>query len=295
MIWTPDADQPPPPDTGGRRGRKPAPIVRTAGPSHRAWLEPVRNFVFSSGLTLSDLVDRSGYSKTRISELLRGNGYYPAWEITFSVIRALGLPVPPVRRLWTAAAREAHKQPGWIEQCIQQVALQPETPPLAHQAFTEAMRAPYTEYARAFLLTDHRAHWVVAETFDILWLCWSHAATSPDIRRYAWSLLRSRVMARAYHRDGRPDLRAAVFSTQESHQGEPDQFLVRTELVDLFDAIAQLPDDQMDVAVLHHLCGVRLDEIPYIVGLSPAITHAVDHHARAALEDLLRPTASHRE
>ncbi|MER5199877.1 XRE family transcriptional regulator [Streptomyces sp. NPDC002755] len=292
MIWTPNADQPPSPDTSSKRGRKPAPISRTAGPSHRAWLEPVRSFVFSSGLTLSDLVDRSGYSKTRISELLRGNGYYPAWEITFSVIRALGLPVPPVRRLWTAAAREAHKQPSWIEQCIQQVALQPETPPLAHRAFTEAMRTPYTEYARAFLLTDHRANWVVAETFDILWLCWSDAATSPDIRRYAWCLLRSRVMARASHRDGGPDLRAAIFSTAENHDADPDQFLVRTELVDLFDAIAQLPSDQMDVAVLHHLCGAGLDKIPYIIGLSPAITHAVDHHARATLEDLLRSPAT---
>jgi DNA-directed RNA polymerase specialized sigma24 family protein len=288
MIHPPDAEQPPPPDTGGRRGRKPAPICETAGLSHRAWLEPVRSSVFSSGLTLDDLVGRSGYSKTRISELLRGNGYYPAWEITFSVVRALGLPVPPVCRLWTAAAREARKGPGWIEQCMQQVVLEPEAPPVAHQAFTDAMRAAYTEYARVFLLTDHRARWVVAETFDILWLCWNEAATSSDIRRYAWRLLRSRVMARADHHKGRPDLRPAVFSTQEAYDSAPGRFVVLTELVDLFDAIARLPYDQMDVAVLHHLCGMDLDRIPHVLGMSPAISRAVDHHARAALEDLLR-------
>lgn len=291
MIWSPDADQPPPPDTfgTGKRGRKPAPISESAGLSHRAWLEPVRSFLFASGLTLNDLVDRSGYSKTRISELLRGNGYYPAWEITFSVIRALGLPGQPMRRLWTAAAREAQKEPDWIRQCIQQVALQPERPPLAHQAFTEAMTTPYTDYARAFLLTDHRARWVVAETFDILWLCWREAATSEDIRRYAWRLLRSRVLARAHrHRDGHPDLRAAVFSTAEVHDGVPGHMVVLSELVDLFDAIGRLPQDQMDVAVLRYLCSVPLDAIPDVTGLSPAITHAVDHHARATLERLLR-------
>ncbi len=296
MTWSPDGEQPPP-DTGGRRGRKPAPIADSAGPTHRAWLEPVRGFLFASGLTLDDLVDRSGYSKTRISELLRGNGYYPAWEITFSVIRALGLPVQPVRRLWTAAAREAEKEPGWIQHCIQQVALDgPERPPIAHQAFAEAMTTPYTDFARAFLLTDRRARWVVAETLDILWLCWSDAGTSEDIRRYAWRLLRTRVMARVERgHDGHPDLRTAVFSTQEAHHGVPGHFVVLTELVDLFDAISRLPHDQMDIAVLHYLCGMRLDDIPAVVGLTPAITHSIDHHARAALEGLLHRSHSHRE
>ncbi|MBO7935651.1 XRE family transcriptional regulator [Streptomyces sp. S9] len=280
---------PPPPDAYGRRGRRPAPIAKTAGLSHRAWLEPVRSFLFASGLTLNDLVDRSGYSKTRISELLRGNGYYPAWEITFSVIRALGLPAQPMRRLWTAAAREAQKEPGWITHCIEQVALQPESPPMAHRFFTEAVADAYTAYARTFLLTDYRARWVVAETFDILWLSWDKAITSENFRRYAWQLLRARVLARAHHRrDGTPDLRAAVFSTAEVHASVPGHVVVLSELVDLFDAIGRLPDDQMDVTVLGHLCSVPAERIADVIGLTPAITHSVDHHARATLERLLR-------
>lgn len=288
MTFFPDADQPLPPDTGGRRGRKPAPIVESAGVSHRAWLEPVRSCLFASGLTLSDLVERSGYSKTRISELLRGNGYYPAWEITFSVICALGLPVMPMRRLWTAAAREADKEPDWIKQCIQQVALTPEIPPVAHQAFTETAKKAYTAYARAFLLTDHRARWVVTETFDILWLCWNEAATSENISRYAWQLLRARVMARA-HRDahGHPDLRAAVFSTAEARSTAPGQFAGLSDLVDLFAAIGRLPHDLMDVAVLRHLCGLSLTETADVLGLSAAMAHAVDHHTRATLDNHL--------
>ncbi|MGN5380202.1 hypothetical protein ACQ4WX_32540 [Streptomyces lasalocidi] len=190
--------------------------------------------------------------------------------------------------LWTAAAREARKERWWIEQCIGQVACEAEPPPLAHQAFIEAMRAPYTAYARAFLLAEDRVRWAVGETFDLLWLSWDTVASSENVRRGAWLLLRSRVLARATHRDGRPDLRAAVFSTEEVSDSVPGHLVLMTDLVDLFDAIARLPQDQMDVVVLGHLCGLDLAEtIPYVTGLSPAITHAVDHHARAALEALL--------
>ncbi|MEV6960262.1 sigma-70 family RNA polymerase sigma factor [Streptomyces sp. NPDC051207] len=288
MMPSPGAAQPP--SRGkARRGRPPAPISPGTGPSHRAWLEPVRSELFTSGLTLDDLVDRSGYSKTRISELLRGNGYYPAWELTFSVTRALGLPTPPLRRLWTAAAREAHKGPDWIRHCIEQVAHETEGPPLAYRAFCETLHQPYLQYARAFLLTDPRARGVVAETFDILWLSWNEAAASPDIRRYAWRLLRSRVMLRAArHQDGSPDLRAAVFSTDEAHAvQDPGHFMALTELIDLFEAITRLPDDQMDVAVLHYLCGFPDHQISHVLGLTPALTRAVDHHARATVETLL--------
>jgi DNA-directed RNA polymerase specialized sigma24 family protein len=205
------------------------------------------------------------------------------------VVRALGLPVSPTCRLWSAAAREANKQTDWIRHCINQVLLEPEDPPIAHRGFTDTMRAPYTDYARAFLLTDRRARWVVAETFDILWLRWTDAITSSDICRYAWRLLRSWVMARVERcHDGRPDLRAAAFSTQDARNADPGSgFAEIGYMLDLFDAIACLPHDQMDVAVLRYLCGVDPDTVPDVLGLNPAIARAIDHHARAALEGLL--------
>ncbi|MFF7048170.1 hypothetical protein ACFY94_07370 [Streptomyces griseorubiginosus] len=70
----------------------------------------MRSRFVASGLTLDDLVGRSGYSKTRLSELLRGKGYYPGWEI-YSVVRALDMPVGPLLQLWKAAAIEAEKAP----------------------------------------------------------------------------------------------------------------------------------------------------------------------------------------
>ncbi|MGA5521007.1 sigma-70 family RNA polymerase sigma factor [Streptomyces pseudogriseolus] len=152
------------------------------------------------------------------------------------------------------------------------------------------MRGIYTDYARAFLLTDQRAHWVVSEAFDILWVCWDTATASDNLHRYAWCLLRSRVMLRApCHHDGRPDLRAAVFSTREVHNNStvPGHLVVLTELIDLFDAITRLPEDQMDAAVLHYLCGIPYQAIAHVLGIAPTLTHAVDHHARATVEALL--------
>ncbi|MGW7260500.1 XRE family transcriptional regulator [Streptomyces sp. NPDC054834] len=281
-----------------RRGRKPEPISADVGAAHRAWLESVRARLRASGLTLDELVARSGYSKTRISELLRGNGYYPGWEITFSVIKALDIPAWPMRRLWAAAAQEACKEPDWIRRSVEDVALERALQPVAHEGFTESLSGHYTAYARAFLLTDHRAKWVVSETFDILWLYWDEAAASADVRRYAWRLLRSRVMARACrHPEGHVDLRAAALSTQSQNESADlaERLADAGELVMLFDAIGRLPGNQQDVTVLRYLCGIDEDVIPEVLGLSPAITRAIDQHARAALDDIYRRRDDTRE
>ncbi|GAA2280437.1 hypothetical protein GCM10010145_59630 [Streptomyces ruber] len=271
-----------------RRGRRPEAIEDHVGATHRAWLEPVRSRFFASGLTLDDLVKLSGYSKARISELLRGKGYYPGWEITYSVVRALDIPVWPLRRLWTAAARDANKDDTWIHKRIHAVqVLEPEQPPVAHRGFKEAMRHPYTAYARTLLQTDRRAQWVVAQAFDILWLGWDEAVSNSNMPRHAWRMLRSRVMLRAeHHPDGHPDLRpAAFFTVAQNRIDDLDaRFAQIDRQADFFDAVARLPQDQMDVLVLRYLCNIHPDAIPNIIGLTPAMTHTLDHHARGALE-----------
>ncbi|WP_369216702.1 XRE family transcriptional regulator [Streptomyces flavofungini] len=277
-------------DAPSRRGRPPAPICATAKPAHRAWLEPVRTRLVTSGLTLDALVSLSGYSKTRLSELLRGKGYYPGWEITYSVIRALGLPVSPLLRLWAAAAAEADKDTDWIKSRIRDVQpLGREDQPVAHLALTQSMWKPYTAYARAFLQSERRARQVVSETFDILWLTWDVATATADTTRHSWLLLRGKVLACAPKRpDGRPDLRAAAFST--AVQADIPDLAERLHRIDVlarfFDTITRLPPDQMDVMVLRHLCGIPETAVPGIVGLAPAVTHTLDHHARGALNEL---------
>jgi transcriptional regulator with XRE-family HTH domain len=145
-------------DPPSRRGRPPQPIVPTTGVSHRAWLEPLRSRLFDSGLTQDHLADRAGYSKARISELLRGNGQYPTWEMTYSLLPVLDVPGWPVRWLWTAAAMEARKKQSWIQKCIDQVILPgPVSPPLDHRGFVELRREAYTAYGRAFLAGPQQA------------------------------------------------------------------------------------------------------------------------------------------
>ncbi|MFF0142808.1 XRE family transcriptional regulator [Streptomyces sp. NPDC005227] len=272
-----------------RRGRRAEPVSENAGPCHQAWLAPVRSGVSSKGYTLDQLAVLTGYSKTRISTLLRGVEYYPSWEITYTVVHVLGLPVWPLRRLWTAGAREAHKNQSWIEERIRAVRpLAPEQPPVAHQAFNEAMREPYTAYARA-LLHPEQAERIVGETFDILWLGWDHAVAGRDVRRHAWCLLRSRVLLRAqYHADGRPDLRLAAFSTvaQSRIEDPAVRFAEISELAGFFDTLGTLPQDQLDIVVLRYLCGIDARTLPTVVGMSPARIHTLDHHARGALEHL---------
>nr|WP_168723238.1 XRE family transcriptional regulator [Streptomyces sp. SAT1] len=272
-----------------RRGRPPEPICDTVGVTHRTWLEPLRRRLAASGLTLDELVSRSGYSKTRLSELLRGKGYYPGWEMTYSVVKVLDIPPWPLRRLWTAAAREAEKNDTWIEDGIHAVQpLGPEAPPVAHRAFRQVMTPPYTAYAQAFLQTYGRARRVVAETLDILWLDWPEATSSSNTPRHAWDLLRSKVMARAETHDGHPDLRTAALRTTAVAQSTSldDQMDRIARMTTFFEAVSRLPDDQMDVTVLRFLCNIDEDAVPGIIGLPPAITHSLTRHARGALHGL---------
>ena len=62
-------------------------------------------------------------------------------------------------------------------------------------------------------LGDTEAHEVVAETFDVLWLQWDEALASSDVVRFAWSVLRESVLARAHHVDGCPELARTAFDT----------------------------------------------------------------------------------
>ncbi|MER8225891.1 helix-turn-helix transcriptional regulator [Streptomyces sp. NPDC094143] len=169
-----------------------------------ALLERLRHQISTRGITLDELARITGFSKTRISALLRGIEYYPSWELTYSVIHALGLPPWPLCRLWTAGAYEAAKSTTWITQRIAAVRpLGPEERPVEHHGFIEQMEHYYTAYARA-LLHIERPERIVAEAFDILWAGWdeAEAAAGPNLPRYAWRLLRSRVMCSAS--DGTP-------------------------------------------------------------------------------------------
>ncbi|MFI1400515.1 sigma-70 family RNA polymerase sigma factor [Streptomyces sp. NPDC020681] len=234
-----------------------------------------------------------------MSELLRGTGLYPRWEITSSLLHLLGIPTWPMRRLWTAAAVEAHKKPDWINGCIQRVVLStgPALPPLDHRGFSELNRPGYTSYARVFLRCRESVDRVVAETFDVLWLRWDEALASADVQKFAWTVLRAGVMARTPHIDGCPELAPAAFSTVALNRAGAltARFDQIEESLTLFKVLSRLPALQLDVMVLRYLRGMDDIAVADVLGVPIASVRSADMHARRHLTNVLHPQYGPRE
>ncbi|MGW9593940.1 sigma-70 family RNA polymerase sigma factor [Streptomyces chartreusis] len=293
MITPTDPPVPPGRSSTARPGRKLGPIVPNVGSAHRAWLDPLRETYLASGLTLSDLSTRVRFAKSKISELLRGVGLYPRWEIVYLLAAELDMPNWPLYRLWSQAAYEAHKSSDWVDNCTERTPILTAThtaPPLDHRAFRELVEMDYLLYAQAFLDDDQRDA-AVSDTFDILWLSWDDALASHDTRRYAWNVLRATVMTRTPHRDGRPELGMAAFDTVilQSLTDPADRVNQIAESLELFTAISRLPSSQLDVMVLRRLCGRAPETVSALLGLPLAAIRSDERHATRFLESVLCP------
>ncbi|MFJ4329080.1 sigma-70 family RNA polymerase sigma factor [Streptomyces tricolor] len=286
-MMPPDPSQPPP----GRPGRKLGPIVDSAGSVHRAWLNPMRDAYFASGRTLGDLSIEVPLAKSKLSELLRGAGLYPRWEIVSRLATLLGLPQVPLCRLWRQAALEAHKSRDWVDRSSDQTALTTThaAPPLDHRAFCEHVEQDYLLYAQAFIPDDHEG--AVSDTFDILWLSWNDALGSPDTRRYAWTVLRRTVMSRTPHIDGRPCFSQAAFDTVALTYLADAEARTRqlSETIALFQVMSQLPATQFDVIALRILWRLSTERVSELLGLAPAMVRSSQRHAEHYLKSTLYP------
>ncbi|BAC75371.1 RNA polymerase subunit sigma [Streptomyces avermitilis] len=293
-MTTPFEPPAPPPlrPAPARPGRKLGPIAEELSSAHRAWLGPMRETYLTSGLTLSELSARVRLAKSKISELLRGIGLYPRWEIIFSLSRELNMPYWPLYRLWRQAALEAHKSREWVERCSEKTAvtMSHAAPPLDHRAFRELVESFYSLYAQVFL-EDEERDTAVSDTFDILWLCWNDALASPDTRKFAWNVLRATVMARTPHVDGRPELGWAAFDTValQSVIAASDRAEQIEETLDLFKAMSRLPDHQLDVMVLRRLCGITPEDASGLLGVPLATVRSDERHAVHFLESVICP------
>ncbi|MEU3901704.1 sigma-70 family RNA polymerase sigma factor [Streptomyces sp. NPDC045251] len=292
MTTPPEPPVPPGRPAPARPGRKLGPVADNVGSAHRAWLDPMRTAYLASGLTLNELSGRVRFAKSKISELLRGVGLYPRWEIVLLLAHELGMPNWPLYRLWSQAALEAHKSSDWINGCTDRTTATatPATPPLDHGAFRELVEGDYSLYAQAFLDDDQRDI-AVDDTFSRLWLSWNEALAHHDTRRYAWNVLRETVMARTPHRDGRPELGGAAFDTVILHTlTDPADYANElTETLELFTAISRLPDRQLDVIVLRRLCGFTHEAASALLGASLATIRSDERHATRFLDSVIPP------
>jgi hypothetical protein len=149
-----------------------------------------------------------------------------------------------------------------------------------HEPFRRTVEDDYRLYAQAFL-PDGPRDAAVEDTFDILWLSWNSALASPDIRRYAWNILRATVMAKTPHLDGRPELGSAVFDTvvMQGLTSPAELTEQMAESLELFRAISRLPDNLLDVMVLRHLCGCTEEEAAALLGVPPPTVRSDERHA----------------
>ncbi|MFJ9121265.1 hypothetical protein ACIRJO_37760 [Streptomyces sp. NPDC102394] len=132
----------------------------------------------------------------------------------------------------------------------------------------ELVEGDYSLYAQVFLEDDQRDG-AVSDTFDILWLRWSDALASPDTRPFAWEVLRTTVMSRTPHLDGRPEFSNAAFDTVALQQltNATEQRNQLAETLQLFAAMSRLPHHQLDVMVLRRLCGFTPCDASALMGI----------------------------
>jgi RNA polymerase sigma factor (sigma-70 family) len=294
----------------GKPGRKLGPILPGVGAAHRKWLEPLRDRFLDSGMTVGEVADQTGWAKSKVSELLRGAGLYPRWEITHGLLTAFGLPIAPMQRLWAEAAREASKNPRWIDGCIGErgTRLRAARPadrgpgetgrlrvrqpsPLTLHAFAELRCPDYLGYARVFLTRTEDAVEAVQEALDLLCDAWDRAVSSPNLNAYAWTVLRRAVMRRVPRRGGRPDLSAAAFETEALGRavGSEARFAQLEESLRLFEAMGGLPGEQLDVMVLRHLRALPEERVASVLGVPVAAVRSALRHARRYVMDVLDP------
>jgi DNA-directed RNA polymerase specialized sigma24 family protein len=126
----------------------------------------------------------------------------------------------------------------------------------------------------------------VEETFAVLWLSWNDGLASADIRRFAWNVFRTTVMGKATYRDGLPELENSVFDTValRSQTSQTARMTQLTESLELFKAISKLPDAQLDVMVLRHLCGLTDQRTSELLGVPLATVRSDERHATRYLE-----------
>ncbi|MFI0242135.1 helix-turn-helix domain-containing protein [Streptomyces sp. NPDC016845] len=283
-----------PPPAGGRPGRKLGPIRDEAGPTHRAWLEPLRDAFLASGMTLQELERNTGWSRSKISELLRAAGRYPRWEFIRALLGALGWPsasIMTLRTMWAMAAREANKRTHWINDCV---VGDLERTPVNFTAFQAEHRAIYFAYAATFRRRPAEAARAVTDVFNLLLIVWDEAVASANVNRFVWKMLRGTVLERTVHIDGHPALAEVAFATQALRDvaGGRARVLQINESLKLYNAISRLPAQQLDVMVLLHIHGLEETAVADVMGLHLPTVRSIARHASRALDAQLFPGRS---
>nr|WP_236260669.1 sigma-70 region 4 domain-containing protein [Streptomyces tendae] len=96
------------------------------------------------------------------------------------------------------------------------------------------------------------------------------------------------------HRDGRPELGGAAFDTVILQDlTDPAAYANEfTETLEVFTAISRLPDRQLEVIVLHRLCGCTHGAASGLLGTSLAAIRSDGRHATRFLGSVIPPPST---
>ncbi|MGW5735900.1 MULTISPECIES: RNA polymerase sigma factor [Streptomyces] len=152
------------------------------------------------------------------------------------------------------------------------------------EAFFALYAKPHLRYAHSMLGDKQAAKAVVRRCYSHLSLNWVNVLKEESPEAYAWKLLKQRVETHL-RLSGRPAQTQMVQSAAFQHTARATleamrcQFAVLESALGLYTAIAQLPERQYDVIVLHYVLGYASPHIANIMGIKP---DTVRSHRRLA-------------
>jgi RNA polymerase sigma-70 factor (ECF subfamily) len=147
--------------------------------------------------------------------------------------------------------------------------------PPAFEAFFAMNAARYTTYAQLHLPED-TVRAAVYSAFDVILQNWEVFLGHPQPAAWAWQVLRRSVAEQAGTVSPQLVLGQAMRDARNTFGG-------MTSDLGLFTAIAELPDRQFDVIVLHYVLGYSTQHISELLGLAAATVRFYERRAKGRL------------
>ncbi|MFE2490714.1 RNA polymerase sigma factor [Streptomyces mirabilis] len=165
---------------------------------------------------------------------------------------------------------------------------------MPYEAFTSQQREPYYRYAFSKLASATEARDAVNDFFVKLHHRWQEALRSDNLVAFAWKMLHDHIVDVLRRRDRRPTPVDTAFipvtALLWSVESDPiDALLTR---IDLYRALAKLPERQRECFWLKHVLGYTAVEIAAITGSSASTVRTHLQLAVRQLAEALMPEES---
>ncbi|MEV6654735.1 sigma-70 family RNA polymerase sigma factor [Streptomyces sp. NPDC051219] len=154
-------------------------------------------------------------------------------------------------------------------------------------AFHQTHRPAYIRWAHTYLSNRADAEEAVDAAFELLLKAWTVVLSSENPAGYAWRVLRNSTIDVGRARGRRPALLDAAAFEVVALREAVDPIGQLEETLNLFQAIRQLPERQMDVMVLLYLHGYTITQVADEMGITPAGVRSTARHAKRRLRHTL--------